>query len=354
LTLGINIPSGDYNDRDFVSSLILPLEQRVQSIPGVSAGGFIDQMPVVGYGSGWTPHIVGHPPDPPDRERVAETRSVTAGYFEATGLRIVRGRNFTASDTPSSQPVAIVNEAFVKEFLTAGEDPLAQTFGQGPGRANVAIIGVAHDVRQSLFDPGRPEIDFPFSQLSQEAQRNIGSLSLALLVRTAVPPTSIVPQLRTALHEIAPTVAFQSPATMDDVLDDALLTNRMQSWLFGIFAGIALLLAVIGIYGLLMQEVTSRNRDIGVRMAPGATRMGIAQMIIKRIAPLLAIGLGLGIMGASLLRRVVASVLVIRYDRDGIVIAGLAVLMAFVGLLASLIPARRAAKVDPMVALRYE
>ena len=170
----------------------------------MTAAGFIDQMPVVGYGSSWRPHIVGLPPDPPDRERLSETRSVTSGYFEAMGLRIVRGRNFTPQDTPSSQPVAIVNEAFVKEFLTAGQDPLAQAFDQGPKRPHVAIVGVAHDVRQNLFDQGRPEIDFPFSQLSQEAQQNIGSLSVALLLRTTVPPTSIVPQLRKALLDIAP------------------------------------------------------------------------------------------------------------------------------------------------------
>jgi len=141
---------------------------------------------------------------------------------------------------------------------------------------------------------------------------------------------------------------------MDEVLDDALITNRMQSWLFGIFAGIALLLAVIGIYGLLTQEVTSRIRDIGVRMALGATRAGIAQMMIKRTSQLIGLGLGFGVLGTMLLRRVVSSVLLIQYDRGGILIAALVVLTALVGLLAALIPARRAAKVDPMVALRYE
>lgn len=354
LTLGINIPSGDYKDRNFVTSFIQPLEQQVDGIPGVAAAGIIDQMPVVGYGSSWTPRIVGQPPDPPERARLAQTRSVTPGYFEAMGLHIVRGRNFTPQDTTSSQPVAIVNEAWVKEFLTDGQDPLAQALQQGPRRPNMVIVGVAHDVRQNLFDQGRPEIDFPFSQLSQEAQHAIGSLSVALLVRTTVPSTSVVPQLRHALHDVAPTVAFQTPETMDDVLDDALIANRMQSWLFGIFAAIALLLAVIGIYGLLMQEVTSRIRDIGVRMALGATRVGIVQMVIRRVALLITLGLGSGISAAVLLRRVVASVLTIQYDKDTTLIAGLVVLMVLVALLATLIPARRAAKVDPMVALRYE
>jgi len=353
LTLGTNIPSGDYKNRNFVTSLMEPLEERAQSIPGVTAAGFIDQMPVVGYGSSWVPHIVGRPPDSPERQRLAETRGVTGGYFKALGLRIVRGRNFTAQDTPFSQPVAIVNDAFVKEFLS-GQDPLAQAFQQGPGRPNIAIVGIAQDARQNLFGQGRPEVDFPFSQLSQETQQSIGSLSVSLLVRTTVPPTSIVPQLRKALLDVAPTVAFQTPETMDEVLDDALITNRMQSWLFGIFAGIALLLAVIGIYGLLTQEVTSRIRDIGVRMALGATRAGIAQMMIKRTSQLIGLGLGFGVLGTMLLRRVVSSVLLIQYDRGGILIAALVVLTALVGLLAALIPARRAAKVDPMVALRYE
>ena len=354
LTLGINIPSGDYKGRNFVTSFMEPLEQRVENIPGVTAAGIIDQMPVVGYGSSWAPRIVGQPPDTPDRERLAETRGVTSGYFEVMGLRIVRGRNFTTQDTPSSQPVAIVNEAFVKEFLKAGQDPLAQAFEQGAGRPNVAIVGVVHDVRQEVFGQGRPEIDTPFSQLSQEAQEGIGSLSVALLVRTAVPAASVVPQLRKALFEVAPTVAFQTPETMDDVLDDALITNRMQSWLFAILAAIALLLAVIGIYGLLMQEVTSRIRDIGVRMALGATRLGIAHLVIKRVTLLIGLGLSGGVLGAVLLRRLVVSLLVIQSDREGLVITGLIVLMTIVGFLAALLPARRAAKVDPMVALRYE
>ena len=354
LTLGMNIPSGDYQSRNFVTSLMEPLAARAQAIPGVTAAGFIDQMPVVGFGSSWTPHIVGHSPDPPERERLAETRSVTSGYFTAMGLGIVRGRNFSAQDTPASEPVAIVNEAFVKEFLSAGEDPLTQAFEGGPGRPNVAIVGVAHDVRQNLLGQGRPEIDLPFSQLSEEARRDIGSLSVSLLVRTAVPPTSVVPQLRKALLDVAPSVAFQTPERMDDVLNDALITNRMESWLFGFFAGIALLLAVIGIYGLLTEDVTSRIREIGLRMALGATRREIAQIVIRRITVLIAVALSSGVLGTILLRRVITSVLVIEFARDGIIIAALMVLMAMVGLGTAMIPAWRAAKVDPMLALRYE
>jgi ABC-type antimicrobial peptide transport system permease subunit len=165
---------------------------------------------------------------------------------------------------------------------------------------------------------------------------------------------SIVPQLRKTLHDVAPGVAFQLPSTMDALLEDALVTNRMESWLFGLFAGIAVLLAVIGIHGLLMQEAGSRTRDIGVRMALGATRSGIARMMFTQIAALMAIGLGAGLCLTVLLRRIVASVLVIQFERDGAVIGGLVAWLAIVGFLAALAPIRRAASVDPIHALRTE
>src|SRR5205814_10682113 len=122
----------------------------------------------------------------------------------------------------------------------------------------------------------RPEIDYACSQLSREFQSDVGSFNVTFVVRSAVPTMSVVPQLRETMRELAPTIAFQTPVTIGEVLDDTLVTNRMESWLFGIFAGIAVLLAVIGIYGLSMQEVTSRIRDIGVRMALWATGSKIA------------------------------------------------------------------------------
>jgi predicted permease len=353
LTLGINIPSGDYKGRDFVQELMMPLEARVQAIPGVTAAGFNDQGPLFGYGSGSSMGLVGQPPDPPDRERNSETRTVTPGYYSALGLPILQGRNFGAQDTYTSQPVAIVNEAWIKEFLTDKQDPLAQAFQQQDGH-NIAIVGVVANARQDATEDARPEIDFPFSRFNPKAQQDAGSLGVSLYIRTAVPPLSIVPQLRSALRGVAPTVAFQTPETLDDVLNDALVTNRMESWLFGLFACIAVLLAAVGIHGLLMQETMSRTRDIGLRMALGSTRVSIARMMFTRIAVLLGTGLGAGVLMTLLLRRTVASILVIQLDRDGAVFAVLVASLATIGLLAALTPIRRAASIDPIKALRTE
>jgi putative ABC transport system permease protein len=353
LTLGINKPSGDYKGRDYVQELMMPLEARVLAIPGVTAAGFNDQGPLFGYGSGTSMGLVGHPPDPPDRERNSETRTVTPGYFSALGLPILQGRNFGTQDSYTSQPVVIVNEAWVKEFLTEKEDPLAQAFRRWDGHS-IAIIGVVANARQNAVENARPEIDFPFSQYTTKEQQDAVSLSLNLFVRTVVPPLSIVPRLRSALDEVGPAIAFQTPGTMDEALDDALVTNRMESWLFGLFACIAVSLAAVGIYGLLMQETVSRIRDIGLRMALGSTRTGIARMMFARIAMLLGLGLGAGLFTTLLLRSTVASVLVIQLGRDGAVIAGLVALLAAIGMLAALIPIRRASAIEPMRALRSE
>ena len=214
--------------------------------------------------------------------------------------------------------------------------------------------GVVRNARQSLADQARPEIDFPFSNMTLEQQKNTGSLSVCLFIRTAVPPATIIGQLGEAVHEVAPAVAFQTPATMNDLLDDALVTNRMESWLFGIFAGISVVLAAVGVQGLLTQEVTSRTRDIGVRIAVGASRATIARMMLTRISFLLAIGLGAGMGIVFLLHRVVASVVAVQFERDGVVIAALAFLLGAIGLAAAIPPTRRAASIDPVQTLRME
>ena len=190
--------------------------------------------------------------------------------------------------------------------------------------------------------------------MTLEQQKDTGSLSVCLFIRTAVPPTTIIGQLREAVHEVAPAVAFQTPATMDDLLDDALVTNRMESWLFGIFAGISVVLAAVGVQGLLNQEVTSRTRDIGVRIAVGASRATIARMMLKRISFLLAVGLGAGVGIVFLLHRVVASVVAVQFERDGVVIAALALLLGAIGLAAAIPPTKRAASIDPVQTLRME
>lgn len=356
LTLEINVPSGDYaaKGRDYVQELLTPLEARVQAIPGVMAAGFTEQGALMGYGSGSVMPLVGQPPDPPNQQRVSESRSITPGYYAALGVPILQGRNFSNQDIPTSRPVVIVNEAWVKEFLTKKQDPLMQAFQQEKGHPSLVIIGVVGNARQNALEPARPEIDFPLSRLALKDQQDSGSLSFYLYVRTIVPPLSITDQLKKVLQDIAPTVAFQSPETMDDILNDALVSNRMESWLFGIFACIAVLLVAVGIYGLLTQEVTSRTKDIGVRMALGATRTGIAQMVLTHVAVLLGIGLGAGLCLILLLRHIVASVVMIQFERDGIAITALVALLAAIGLLAAVIPMRRAASIDPMQALRGE
>lgn len=353
LMLSVNIPAGDYEGRNYVNDLMTPLEQAVDTIPGVKAAGFIDQPPALGYGSETTMNLVGQAPAQPNQEQVSESRTVTSGYYAALGLPILRGRNFNSLDTPQSRPVVIVNEEWVKEFLPKGQDPLTQTFQQKNGN-NIAIIGVAGDARQLALEPAHPEIDFPFSRFSLEDQQNAGSFSMCLFVRTIVPPQSIVPQLRKAFQNIAPAVAFQTPETMDEALSEVLINNRMESWVFGIFASIAVLLVIVGIYGLMMQEVISQTRDIGVRMALGASRRLISRLIMTRVALLLGSGVGIGLLLIILLRRAVSSVVAIQFGRDVAVIAAFVVLFALVGFLAALIPMYRAATVDPIRALRNE
>jgi putative ABC transport system permease protein len=352
LTLEVDIPSGDYKGRDIVQALVEPLESRVAAIPGVRGVGSNDLLPILQNGSNGDLPLVGKPVDPIDKQRLTEVRFVSPGYFQAMQLNILRGRELGAQDTAKSQQVAIVNHAWVEEFLNKHEDPLAQAFAGDPGSPPTSIVGVAKSGRQDITQPPMPEADFPMAQMPESWRAFVPQFYL--FVRTSVPSTSIVPQLRKALHDVAPNVAFRAPETMENVLADALVTHRMLSWLFGLFAGIAVLLTSIGIYGLLSQEVASRTRDIGVRIALGATRGEVARLIYTRVGILLGIGLMTGLGGVFLVRHVLNGLVTVPPQGEAGAIAGLVAGLGAIGLISALIPARRAIHVEPMQALRSE
>jgi len=351
LTLEINVSPGEYAGKDLDTVLYRPLAEKVTAIPGVVGVGYNRLIPLLNWGWNSGIHMVGKPEDPANRERLAEVRMTSPGWYHAMGLQLLRGRlPDPALDTPSSRKVVVVNQKFVDTFIP-GEEPIGQQIMRDAG--NLTIIGVVSNGRQSISDPPLAEFDQPMSQVKVEDSAEVlGTMSL--FVRTTVPPETIVPQLREALHEVAPSVPFGVPETMDDVLADSLVFNRMQGWLFSIFAGIALLLALTGIYGVLSQEVGLQTRDIGLRMALGASRLRIVRLVLTRAALLMAAGVIVGVLGSIASRRMLASVIPVQTGLDVMTSVMLGLGLTLAGLAASLIPARRAASVEPMQALRNE
>jgi predicted permease len=351
LTLEINVSPGDYAGKDLDAALYRPLEEKVRAIPGVTAAGYNRLIPLLNWGWNSGIQMVGKPPDPPDHERLAEVRMVSPGWYQSMGLRLVRGRlPDPAIDKPASQQVVVVNQKFVDTFLP-GEEPLGQQIKQD--KDNQTIIGVVSNGRQAIEQPPLAEVDYPMSQVPLKDSADMLN-TMSLFVRSSLPPETIVAQLRQALHEVAPSVPFRTPETMDDVLADSLVFNRMQGWLFSIFAVIALVLALTGIYGVLSQEVSLQTRDIGLRMALGASRPAIVRLVLSRAALLLSVGIVVGVIGSVVSRRLLATFIPMEMSRDAIAIASLALGLSVVGMIASLLPARRAASIEPMQALRNE
>jgi len=350
LTLEINVSPGEYAGKNLEAMLYRPLEEEVRAIPGVTAAGYNSLVPLLDWGSNSGINMVGQPPSPPDQERLAEVRFVSPGWYQAMGLRLLRGRLPDPAIDKPGQSVVVVNQKFVDTF-TPGENPIGQQIMQDGG--NLTIIGVVSNGRQTVDQPPLAEVDYPMSEIPVKESVDLLN-SMALFVRTTVPPETITGQLHHVLHEVAPSVPFRTPETMDDVLADVLVFNRMQGWLFSVFAVVALVLALTGIYGVLSQEVSLQTRDIGVRMALGASRPMILRLVLNRAALLMVSGAVVGVLGSFASRRLLTSVTPLAATRDVPAIMLLALTLTVVGLVASFVPARRAASIEPMEALRNE
>lgn len=351
LTAEIDLSPGTYEHREPMGNFYLPLLERVQAIPAVKSAGLVQIVPIQNWGWNSDTHIAGYPPNPPNEERLAEIRFVTPGYYGAFGDRLLRGRLPDPSrDTPNAQRVAIVNETFVKRFIHPGEDPIGKVIDSDD---KVTIVGVVRDMRQSIYDPSLAEMDWPISQVPRDMQLMVVS-SMSLVLQTTGNPESVIPDLRSIFHQLDPTLPFRAPETMSHIIAQALTFQRLENWLFGAFAALAVLLSLVGLYGLISHEVEAGTRDIGVRMALGATRPRIFGMVYARVGFMLAIGLATGLFATWVLRTVIRAVITLKWEHDAAAIAGVLVLFAAVALFSAFVPARRAASVEPMESLRVE
>ncbi len=352
LTTAIQLSPGEYEHRDPLTSFYRPLLERVGHLPGVQAAGVINILPIQNWGSNSDIHIAGQPPYPPNQEMLAEVRVASTGYFDAMGIQLLRGRTLSpAEDTPDLKVAnVVVNQAFQKKFFPGGGDPVGAHTDEGDKNN---IVGLVTDVRQNLSTPPLAELDWLIDEIDPKDRPGyLGNMSL--VVRSSADPKLLIPSIRDAMHQVDSTVPFLAPETMTDVVSESLVFERLENWLFGLFAAFALTLAVIGLYGLTSHEVELRTRDIGVRMALGSTRARVVRGILARVSTLMLVGVAAGWALTLALRRILASVVELHPAHDFLLLAAITLVLTLAGLAASLLPARRAATIDPIEALRTE
>jgi predicted permease len=356
LTVQIGLSRDRYVGRDMLDSFYRPLEEKVSHLPGVQAAGIINLLPIEEYGSNSDIHIAGQPPYPPNQEMLAENRMVSKGYFDVMGIALHAGRKLSPSldRADNAASTIIVNDAFVHKFIPAGLDPTAQRLDDDDKQEKwTQIVGVSGNIRQSIYEPPMAERDWLLDEIELSKRAEIFS-NMFLVVRTGGDPTQVIPAVRSIVHELDPTVPFGEPETMAEVVSETLAFERMESWLFGIFASLALALALVGLYGLVSHEVEQSRRDIGVRMALGATRNRILGMVLQRVAWMLAAGTAAGLVLTFIARKLIGMVIYFEAQKEAGGFLLVALLLVVAGLLAALIPAARAASTEPMHALRSE
>ena len=330
-----------------ISAFQSELLERVREIPGVESAAFTAYLPLSGADNSWDFDIEGRPPNPPGVHDIMNYRPVTADYFRTMGIPLQRGRSFEASNNEDGELVVMVNRSLARAFWPH-QDPIGQRvrFSEEKWRT---IIGVVADVHhQALTAKPEPEMYVPYAQVPNVEARP------TIVLRTAAEPTALIPALRKAISEVDSNVPVDQIETMRQIMSTSVSQSRFRTAVLFVFALLALLVAAVGLYGVMSSLVGQRMAEFGLRMAVGASSGDILRMVLGNAAKLVGIGTGIGLVAALLLTRLIASLL---YGVKPFDIATLGVVSAFllaVGLLASYVPARRAGKADPNQCLRCE
>jgi putative ABC transport system permease protein len=352
LTGRITLAGVAYHDPEPRRRYVNQTIERLKALPGVENAALVAPMPFSGAEIGGDFKIEGHAIPEPGQEPVANVRNVTSEYFQTIKIPLLKGRYFNEQDQPATIGSAIINETLAKRYFP-NEDPLGKRIkdlgvNQSPSDPKqYEIVGVVGDVHHnSLIKAATPEIYLPYQQNSWSWGH--------FLVRTTDNPTALTRSFTEAIASIDKTLPVTRVRSLTEAISDTVSQQRFYTLLFGLFGATGLLLTVTGIYSVISYTVSNHRREIGIRMALGAQGSDVLKLIVGKGLVLTLIGIGLGLLGAFGLTRVMQTLLFGISTTDWVTFTGVAILLAVVGLLATAIPARRATKVDPLVALRAE
>jgi putative ABC transport system permease protein len=360
LTFDLNLPESKYQ-RPQAAQFYERLLERVAALPGVSAAGAVEYLPMSGMDSNTGLLIEGRPKPPPSERIFAHQRVVTPDYFRALGMRLLQGRGFTTADSDKSPRVAIINETMARRYWP-GENPIGKRAALDfeamrfyPDRApdfDLAlglreIVGVVADVKHA--GPAGETVPEFYAPLAQRPTRN-----MTLVVRTAADPAGLLSLARREVYALDKDQPIDNVSTMSEWLAASVAQPRFNFLLLTVFAAVALALASLGIYGVVAWTVAQRTQEIGIRMALGARAEDVFRLVVGQGMKPALLGVALGLFGASALTRLMKTLLFEMSATDPLTFIAIALLLTLVALLACWIPARRATKVDPMIALKYE
>jgi putative ABC transport system permease protein len=354
LTFGLPVPDSRPKDPEKIIAYYREILAGITAVPGVSHATAMTGMPLEGTYFGMPFTLPGKSYPDPSQRPLSGFQMVTPDYFRTFGIKLISGRFLNEQDTASGAKVAVVNEDFVNKFLK-GTDPLKQRLGVEqliPGVTKLGpevqwqIVGVYHNVRSRGFREENPEITIPFWQIPWP--------SASIGVRTAEDPANMVRSIAAAVHAVDPQIALDEPKTLDQVREDVLADDRFTVILFVSFAAVALLLAALGVYGVMSFSVAQRSHEIALRMALGADRTRVVALIVREGVILALVGLGFGLIGAYFVGRAMQSTLYGVGAMDFTAFGAVGAILVIAALLACWVPALRAASVEPMRVLRTE
>lgn len=349
LTFELSLPPLKYPDKDHIVALYNRVLQSLEAIPAVESVGLGETLPLGGEGESTVITIKDHPVVNPKELPFANYTIVSPGFFSAVGTPLLRGRGIAESDVADSEPVTVINTAMAKKYWP-GEDPVGKHVGLGPRYPVSTIVGVVPDIKHfSMREDPAPEMYVPYKQKPWPSMQ-----TMHFALRTRSDPAAVSASVREAIYSVDADLPVASLAPLTTLVDNSLTEPRFAMLLLASFAGVALLLATIGMYGVISYSVAQRTQEIGIRMALGAERQKVLGMILAQGARLAGLGISIGLMAAFGVTRLMTSFLFGVQATDPLTFLSVSLLLVTVALLACYLPARRAMRVDPLVALRYE